>query len=60
VKHHDTEHHAWFAVDPGGVDEVSAYYWDAGRGSRPSRGATVRVVVTPHLHHLVGVEVISD
>ena len=56
VKHHDTEHHAWFAVDPGGVDEVRAYFWEAGRGTRPARGATVRVVLTPHLHHLVTVE----
>jgi hypothetical protein len=56
VKHHDTEHHAWFAVDPGAVDEVRAYYWDQGLGTRPPRGALVRVTVTPRLHHLVAVE----
>jgi hypothetical protein len=55
VKHHDTEDHSWFAVDPGGVDEVRAYFWEQG-GSRPARGATVRVVLTPRLHHLVSVE----
>jgi hypothetical protein len=60
VKHHDTEHRSWFAVDPGGVDEVRAYYWDgASGGSRPPRGAIVRATVTPHLHHLVGVEVVN-
>ena len=59
VKHHDTEQHAWFAVDPGGVDEVRAYYWASGAGgTRPPRGANVRVVLTPHLHHLVSVEVL--
>jgi hypothetical protein len=61
VKHHDTEHHAWFAVDPGGVDEVRAVYWaSSSGGTRPRRGATVRVVQTPHLRHLVTVELISD
>jgi hypothetical protein len=56
VKHHDTEHHAWFAVDPGGVEEVRAYYWDQDRGTRPPRGALVRVTVTPRLRHVVAVE----
>jgi len=56
VKHHDTEQHSWFAVDPGGVDEVRAYFWEAGQGTRPARGAIVRVTVTPRLHHVVGVE----
>jgi len=55
VKHHGTEGRSWFAVDPGGVDEVRAYYWEAG-GVRPARGAVVRVTVTPHLHHLVAVD----
>jgi hypothetical protein len=60
VKHHDTEHHSWFAVDPGRVDEVRAYFCESGSGgSRPARGATVRVVVTPHLHHVVSVEPVS-
>ena len=60
VKHHDTEHHSWFAVDPGGVDEVRAYYCDAASGgTRPPRGATVRVTITPNLHHVVGVEPFS-
>jgi len=57
VKHHDTEQHSWFAVDPGAVDEVRAYYWEAGRGDgRPPRGTIVRVTVTPRLHHLIVVE----
>jgi len=61
VKHHETEQHAWFAVDPGGVDEVKAYYWESSSGgTRPARGATVRVVVTPHLHHLVSVDEVSS
>jgi hypothetical protein len=61
VKQHDTEKHAWFAVDPGGVDEVRALSWGSGSGgTRPRRGATVRVVLTPHLRHVVSVVVISD
>jgi hypothetical protein len=61
VKHHDTEQHAWFAVDPGGVDEVRAYFWESGSGgTRPARGSTVRVVLTPHLHHLVSVDEVSS
>jgi hypothetical protein len=61
VKHRNTEQHSWFAVDPGGVDEVRAYYWESSSGKgRPARGATVRVVLTPHLHHLVSVDVVSE
>ena len=41
-------------VDPGRVEEVKAYYWEVD-GPLPSRGSTVRVVLTPHLHHLVSV-----
>jgi hypothetical protein len=54
VKHHETEGHSWFAVDPGGVDEVRAYFWEASSGKgRPPRGAVVRVTATPRLHHLI-------
>jgi len=61
VKHHETEQHAWFAVDPGGVEEVRAYYWESrSAGIRPARGTTVRVVLTPHLHHLNRVDVVSS
>jgi hypothetical protein len=59
VKHHDNENRAWFAIDPGGVDEVRAVFWAAGSGgTRPPRGANVRVVQTPHLHHVVAVEMV--
>ncbi|MFA5884179.1 MAG: hypothetical protein WDA60_10045 [Acidimicrobiia bacterium] len=63
VKHHrtgdeDSGVRHWFAVDPGGVEEVRAY-WVAG-GALPRRGSTVTVVVTPHLHHLVSVTPIVE
>ena len=59
VKHHHVEAVSWFAVDPGDVDNVRALRPDHG-GSLPPRGATVRVVITPHLRHLVLVDVIDD
>lgn len=55
VKHYRSETHQWFAVDPGGVEAVNGLYWEVS-GPLPPRGSTVRVVVTPHLHHLVSVE----
>jgi hypothetical protein len=58
VKHHRTEQHAWFAVDPGAVEEVKASY--RSDGGVPPRGATVRVVLTPHLHHVVSVETVPN
>jgi Predicted membrane protein (DUF2207) len=57
VKHHRTEQHEWFAVDPGAVEEVKACY--RSDGGSPPRGASVRVVVTPHLHHVVSVETVA-
>ena len=58
VKHHSTEGVRWFAVDPGHVDEVKACR-PGEDGSYPPRGATVRMVLTPHLHHVVSVDVIE-
>jgi hypothetical protein len=59
VKHHHTEESSWFAVDPGDVDEVRALH-PGDDGETPRRGATVRVVMTPHLRHVVSVDVIDD
>jgi hypothetical protein len=58
VKRHHTESIQWFAVDPGDVDDVRALRPDPG-GALPPRGATVRVTLTPHLHHVVSVEVLD-
>ena len=58
VKHHTTDAARWFAVDPGEVDEVQACH-PGDDGTLPPRGATVRMVLTPHLHHVVSVEVLS-
>ena len=58
VKHHSTEHARWFAVDPGEVDEVKACH-PGDDGKLPARGATVRMVLTPHLHHVVSVDVLD-
>jgi hypothetical protein len=55
VKHHTTEDVRWFAVDPGDVDEVKACH-PGDDGKVPARGKTVRMVLTPHLHHVVSVE----
>ena len=59
VKHYRSETHRWFAVDPGRVEEVKAYYWEVD-GPLPSCGSTVRVVLTPHLHHLVSVTSVDE
>ena len=59
VKHHHTEALAWFAVDPGDVDDVRALHPGDDR-EMPPRGATVRVVITPHLRHVVSVDVVDD
>ena len=63
VKHHrtgdrDSGIRHWFAVDPGGVEEVQAC-WVAD-GTLPRRGSTVTVVVTPRLHHVVSVTPAPD
>ncbi len=58
VKHHTTDAARWFAVDPGDVDEVKACH-PGDDGNLPARGATVRMVLTPHLHHVVSVEVVK-
>jgi hypothetical protein len=57
VKHHSSENARWFAVDPGEVDEVKACH-PGDDGKVPARGANVRMVLTPHLHHVVSVDVI--
>jgi Predicted membrane protein (DUF2207) len=54
VKHHSSEQASWFAVDPGEVDAVQAVH-PGDDGRTPSRGATVEMVLTPHLHHVVSV-----
>jgi hypothetical protein len=54
VKHHQTEELSWFAVDPGDVDEVRAFH-PGDDGEMPPRGATVPMVITPHLRHVVSV-----
>lgn len=57
VKHHTTDAARWFAVDPGEVDEVKACH-PGDDGTLPARGATVRMVLTPHLHHVISVDVL--
>src|SRR5205085_9937057 len=57
VKHHTHEGVRWFAVDPGDVDAVKACH-PGDDGELPPRGATVRVVLTPHLRHVVSVDVL--
>ncbi len=65
VKHHTTTDRRtkrtfrWFAVDPGGVDEVVAFR-PGDDGVYPPRRAQVRVVVTPRLRHVVSVELLPD
>ena len=54
VKHHRSEDATWFAVDPGEVDAVQAVH-PGDDGRTPARGAIVRMVITPHLHHVVSV-----
>lgn len=66
IKHHTTTRtrgsstatQHWFAVDPGGVDQVRALQ-PGDDGNRPPRHATVRVFLTRHLRHVVGVEVLQ-
>jgi hypothetical protein len=55
VKHHRVGAASWFAVDPGNVDAVRACR-PGDDGTLPVRGTRVRVVLTPHLHHVVSVE----
>jgi Predicted membrane protein (DUF2207) len=57
VKRHRDEQAQWFAVDPGDVDEVKAVR-PGDDGELPPRGATVRMVLTPHLRHVVSVDVV--
>ncbi len=57
VKHHRAEGVQWFAVDPGEVDAVKACH-PGDDGELPSRGANIRMVLTPHLRHVVSVEVV--
>jgi hypothetical protein len=59
VKHHQSEHATWFAIDPGDVDSVQAVH-PGDDGRTPSRGATVRMVITPHLRHVVSVDAVED
>ena len=64
VKHHETTTRdertlTWFAVDPGGVDEVVALR-PGDDGEYPARRSQVRVTVTPRLRHVVSVEVIGS
>jgi Predicted membrane protein (DUF2207) len=63
VKHHETTDRnertiSWFAVDPGDVDEVIALR-PGDDAEYPPRRATVRVVVTPRLRHVVSVDVLE-
>lgn len=58
VKHHRSEHATWFAIDPGDVDSVQAVH-PGDDGRTPSRGATVRMVITPHLRHVVSVDAVE-
>ena len=58
VKHHSSEDASWFVVDPGATDSVQALH-PGDDGRTPPRGATVRMVITPRLHHVVSVEVVD-
>jgi len=58
VKHHRSENANWFAVDPGEVDSVRAVR-PGDDGRTPPRGTTVRMVITPHLRHVVSVEAVD-
>jgi hypothetical protein len=48
---------SWFAVDPGHVDHVAALH--AADATLPRTGTTVRVTLTPHLHHVDRVDVLG-
>ena len=56
---HTPSRASWFAVDPGDVDDVKACH-PGDDGKLPPRGATVRMVLTPHLRHVVSVDVVDD
>jgi hypothetical protein len=49
---------SWFAIDPGHVDHVAALR--AVDTARPNLGATIRVTVTPHLHHVQRIETVPS
>ena len=59
VKHHRSEEATWFAVDPGDTDSVQAVH-PGDDGVTPPRGATVEMVLTPHLRHVVSVETLRS
>ncbi|HEY7106251.1 MAG TPA: hypothetical protein VH986_07595 [Acidimicrobiia bacterium] len=59
VKRHHDESRSWFAVDPGGVDEVKALHPDE-HGVIPSRGARVEIELTPHLRHVIAIRQLPD
>ncbi len=48
----------WFAVDPGHVDHVRA--WHPGAARLPARGTTVRVQLTPHLCHVMAIDLLAS
>jgi hypothetical protein len=48
----------WFAVDPGHVEHVQA--WHSGDLGLPTRGATVRVTLTPHLRHVTAISILEE
>jgi Predicted membrane protein (DUF2207) C-terminal domain len=52
-----TNNGSWFAVDPGHVEHVKALH--PGLAPLPPTGTTVRVTLTPHLHHVDGIEVLA-
>ena len=52
-----TSHGSWFVVDPGRVDHVKALH--PGSTGLPAAGTTVRVTLTPHLHHVEVIEVMT-
>lgn len=49
---------SWFAVDPGHVDHVQALHPTDTR--LPRTGTTVRVTLTPRLHHVERIDVVSS
>jgi len=62
VKHHhtgdeDSGVRRWFAVDPGHVEEVRAFW--AQDGDLPPRHSSVTVVFSPRLHHVLSVVAVT-
>jgi hypothetical protein len=55
VKHRSANTGGWFAVDPGAVDHVKALHPPPGT-ALPQVGTTIRVTMTPHLHHVESVD----